>query len=200
MNSINFVRLASIVINPSFTKFMASKGEVQKFLDTYKFKGPNTSSEIEDLPGILHDGEELVALLEGRLIKIHNKAVNGLGLLIATTRRVIFYRRSFIGTITREEFQREKISAISFRQGLMTSAVSITTSNNEALMDYCQTDPAKKFSDILQKLINEPVRAENQIQKAEDHLSKIERIFEMKERGILTEEEYLHEKRKLLGM
>ncbi|AFD06237.1 SHOCT domain-containing protein [Solitalea canadensis] len=82
----------------------------------------------------------------------------------------------------------------------MMSTITITTSNNESTVETADKALAQKVVDVIQNGIhgfNTPSNTTN-IQP-EDNLSKIEKLFELKEKGVLTEEEFIQQKSKLLN-
>jgi hypothetical protein len=60
-----------------------------------------------------------------------------------------------------------------------------------------------KAKELIEKYINEanqPVQVTTSLPAPESELDQIEKLHSMKERGILTEEEFTHQKRKILGL
>src|SRR5262245_56942687 len=133
---------------------MHTKESIDAFLQEYGFKPSQTKSEIKELPNVLQPEEKLIALLEGWLKKIHNRDVNGQGLVILNNKIVIFFRKSIIGTVTKEEIPISKVSSASYRKGLMFASLAIITSNNEAVVEQCDKTNAQRFSDEVQKAIS----------------------------------------------
>ncbi|MCE7069052.1 PH domain-containing protein [Dyadobacter sp. CY327] len=180
---------------------MTNSEELNSFLTNYGFQPKETWDEIRELPSLIHTGEVYLAIIEGQLVKIHNRPRSGIGILVLTDRRTVFYRKSIMGTVTMEEIPLSKISSTSYRKGLVFSSICITASNNEAIIDYCQPALAKTFTDILQRKLNEPSLPQITTQTKEfGQLDEIEKLFSLKERGALTDEEFAHLKRKLLGI
>lgn len=182
---------------------MWTKEKLETFMKDYGFKPNQTKSEIKELPAILHPEEKLLGLAEGLLKKIHNRDVNGYGLVIATNKRVIFFRKSFIGTVTKEETPISKISSASFRKGILSSSIAIVTSNNESEVSNCDKTLGKKLIDIIQNLISgldqvsstsAPVQ-----NRQDDSVTQLEKLFELKQKGILTEDEFNAQKIKILS-
>lgn len=174
---------------------------INDFIKRYNFKSSHTNSEIKELPKLLSPNEELLGLLEGNLKSIAGRKQAGIGLGIITDKRVIFYRKSIIGTTTKEEIPLKRISSASFRSGIVLGTVSVTSNSNEALIDDCNKTYGLKFVDIITNLletINNTPLQNNQIQ-LEDNLSKIEKLFNLKEKGIITEEEFISQKTVLLN-
>ena len=182
---------------------MWTKDKLESFMKNYGFKPNLTKPEIKELPEILHPEEKLLGLVEGLLKKIHNREISGHGLVIATNKRVIFFRKSFIGTVTKEETPISKISSASFRKGFLTSSIAIVTSNNESEVDNCDKILGKKFIDIVQNLISELdqiTNSPNNVQSIqESSVSQLEKLFELKQKGILTDDEFNTQKIKILS-
>lgn len=182
---------------------MWTKDKLENFMQSFGFKPNMTKPEIKELPSLLHPDEILLGLLEGQLKRIHNRDFNGLGLVIATNKRLIFFRKSILGTVTKEEMPVNKISSASFRKGLLSSSIAITTSNNDSVVDHCDKTVAKKFIDVVQNLISNldsQATRPLQVQAApENSLDKLEKLFDLKQKGILTEAEYLTQKEKILA-
>ena len=183
---------------------MWTKDKLEDFMKSFGFKPNMTRPEIKELPSLLHPDEQLCGLLEGELKRIHNRDYNGNGLVIATNKRIIFFRKSFIGTVTKEEIPVPRVSSISFRKGLIFSSVTITTASNDSVVENCDKATGKKFSDVVQSLISDLASRDNtgeshRAASPPDHLAQLEKLFGLKEKGILTEEEYLAQKAKLLG-
>ncbi len=183
---------------------MWTKEKLESFMSSFGFKPNMTKPEIKELPSLLHPEENLLGLLEGQLKRIHNRDFNGYGLVIATNKRIIFFRKSIIGTVTKEETPITRVSSASFRKGLLSSSIAITTSNNDSVVEHCDKTIGKKFIDVVQNLISDldskasqPVQSQRVQQ--DNNLAQLEKLFDLKQKGILTEEEFLSQKAKLLG-
>lgn len=161
------------------------------------FKPTNTKMEMNNLHTVLHDLEELKAVVEGELKKIHNRELAGWGITIATNKRIIFYRRSIIKTTTQEEITIDNITSTSFRKGILQSSICIYANNNEAIINTFDQRRAKVFVDIVQGMIIGKSKISNPIEG--NHLEQLEKLFKLKELGAITEYEYTEQKNQLLG-
>jgi len=198
-----------MAILSSSINLMWTKEAIEKFMAEINFTPGSAKSEIKELPNILHPTEKLCGLLKGWLKKVHNREINGSGLVIATDKRIIFYRKSIIGTVTKEEIPISKVSSSSFRKGLLSCSVAIVTSNNEAVIEQCFKEEAQRFADTVQRMIADIDGASDQkiIQNNSEataannmsNLDQLEKLFDLKQKGILSEEEFLTQKAKLLG-
>ena len=188
---------------------MWTKEKIEIFMQKFGFNPIFTKPEIKELSSLLHLEETLFGLLEGQLKKIHNKYINGVGLVIATDKRIIFFRKSIIGTVTKEEIPITRVSSASYRKGILTSSIAIITANNESVVEQCDKNVAKKFIDVVLRLISEldnkptqsaiPQPIQSPLPQYNNNLAQIEKLFELKEKGILTEEEFLVQKTRLLA-
>ena len=176
--------------------------KIEDFCKQYGFVPIMTKSELKELPNVLMKDEQLMAILQGGLSSIKGTNYNGLGLIIATNRRVLFLRKSIIGTVTKEDYPMSVISSAAFRKGLMASSVVITTANNEAVIERCEKGSADKFIKILTELIHSAHSPQVQTSapiSQDDSIQKLEKLFELKQKGILTEEEFNQQKAKILA-
>lgn len=117
------------------------------------FKPVITNSELKSLPDILKPSEQLLALFEGHLIKIHNRDYSGTGLAIVTDKRFLLYRKSLIGSVTFEEIPIEKVSSVSYKSGFLSTSIIVYSSNNESVIKGASKTDAKRLVDALQRLI-----------------------------------------------
>jgi len=186
---------------------MYTKETIDAFIKEIGFKPNMTKAELKELPNVLSPNEKLLRIIEGFLKKIHNRDINGHGIVFVTDKRVVFFRKSFIGTVTIEEIPVSKISSVSFRKGMMYASIAIITSGNEAVVEQCDKDEAKRFTENIQTLISglgtpAPVAVAPLAAAASStgHLDQLEKLFDLKQKGILTEDEFTVQKAKLLGI
>ncbi len=181
---------------------MWTSDKIEQFCKVYGFVPIMTKSEIKELPNILTADEQLLGLMQGGLSAIRGKEYNGLGLIIATSKRIIFLRKSIIGTITKEEFSLPMVTSAAYRKGLMTSSLVITAANNEAVIERCEKGAAEKFIKVVTDLIHNSHTTQSQQpsnSNQDDSMLKLEKLFELKQKGILTEEEFNQQKAKILS-
>lgn len=180
---------------------MWTQEKINNFINYYKIKINNTKSEIKELPKLLNEKEELFGIIEGNLKSIAGRKQAGLGICVITSKRIIFFRKSIIGTTTFEEIPLHKISSASFRSGLVFGSVSITSNSNEALIENCDKNNGASFAKVITNLINEEnnkPQVSAQISQP-DNYDKLEKLFSLKEKGIITEEEFNTQKSVLLN-
>lgn len=152
--------------------------------------------EVAELPTILMDDENIEKLSAGFLDE--GKGSTGNGLLIATNYRVIFIDKPMIGIgIKMEDFPYDKISSVSVETGFLKGVIKIICSGNTAKINLI--NGAKEFSEFVrQKTMTKPV-ANQQTTSEPDILGQIEKLADLKQKGILTEEEFNDKKASLLA-
>jgi len=154
--------------------------------------------EIKELLNILTSNEVVENVVSGYLKE--GKGTTGNGLLVATNYRVIFIDKSMLGFgIKMEDFPYKNISSVTLDTGFLKSVIKIICSGNTAEINLISG--AKEFSEFIRRKTFE---VDNQTNKEpnfiveENILEKIEKLAELKEKRILTEEEFIIQKAKLL--
>lgn len=150
--------------------------------------------ELHELPNILHDTEVVLDLAQGTY-------ENGNGLLVATDRRVLFINRGILYGLKVEDFPLDKVSSIQYETGMLLGSITIFTSGNKAVVKNVQKDRARSFAEGVRSRISAmtkqpgPVAAQH-----ETPIDALERLATLKERGLLSDDEFSIAKRKLLGI
>lgn len=165
-----------------------------KNMDTgSKFLG---MKEIKALPDILWEDEKLEKMVQGFYEK-------GNGILVATNKRLIFVDKGLIYGLRVEDFPYEKISSIQYETGMLMGKIIIFASGNKAEIKQVVKAQAKNFGDYVRARISkvqEHVGIEKQNTNNDDMTSQLEKLAELKEKGILTEEEFSAKKKSILGL
>jgi len=186
---------------------MWTKEKVEKFIVNYGFSPKETKREIKELPNILYADEELHGLLEGDLKRKlgnlgHSAGHNGL--VIATNKRIIFFHKSsFLGVISRYEMPLYMITSCEYGDGFLSSGIAIFTANQQAAVDWCVKEEAKRFHKIVNELLTgQHTSAKKNTQHQQvisSNLEQLEKLFELKQKEIITEDEFKQHKAKLLN-
>lgn len=161
-------------------------------------KTPNATNwlgkkEVKELPNIIQSNEVIKCLIQG----IYNK---GNGLLVLTDKRLIFIDKGFVNLKT-EDFPLKRISSIQFESGILYAKIKIHTSSNIAEIENVDKVQGKEFVNFVKSQIEESENNGNKskvIQQQPDILLQIEKLSELKDKGILTEDEFNDKKAKLL--
>lgn len=151
--------------------------------------------EVAELPSILMEDEIIEKVNNGFLDE--GKGTTGNGLIIATNLRVIFIDKPLVGFgIKMEDFPYDKITSVSVETGFLKGILKIICSGNTAKINLITG--AKDFSEFVrQKTLAKPMV---QVINAQPNiLEQIEKLAELKEKGILSQEEFDAKKVELLS-
>jgi hypothetical protein len=157
-----------------------------------------SSNDVKALPGILWENETIENAIRG----FYNE---GNGLLVATNNRLFFVNKG-IFSLKVEDFPYDKITTIQYESGILLGKITIYTSGNKAVIDNTAKGPSKTFSEWLRNRINNksttaPVQTISPAPSTESSaIDQIKKLAELKDAGVLTEEEFTAKKKQLLGI
>jgi hypothetical protein len=161
---------------------------------------PSTlNSELAIVAGMITGDEEVgygaIASMNGR---------EGVGLLVATNKRVI-YACKFAFNSTNLEFYYDKISNIEFEIGILRKVLTIVSLGSifqfKGLLGA--KEKGKVMIDYISAQIDNSRRPNNTVPKASaaiNPIDQIEQLAALKEKGIITEDEFAAKKKQLLGL
>lgn len=153
-----------------------------------------TRKEIRELPSILWEDELPEAIITG-LYHNHN------GILMATNKRAIFIDKGLF-SLRVEDFAYDKISSIEYRTGMMMGEVDIYASGNKAEIKSVPNNQVRPSAEHLRARISPQIPHQNMPKSSSndaDMISKLERLANLKAQGVLTDEEFEREKKRILG-
>ncbi|WP_160137454.1 SHOCT domain-containing protein [Chryseobacterium sp. c4a] len=142
------------------------------------------SEDIEELSDILMEDEKIIHIVDGLLD-------GTAGLLFSTDHRIIFkgFGLDFI-----EAIPHEKITLIQY----VTSQKIIELATEEQKYMFEKSDPY--FADQFCKTVNTFLKGEEVVEISKDSIFELlERLGQLKDNGILTQEEFTEQKQKLLN-
>ncbi|NML70140.1 hypothetical protein HHL23_10065 [Chryseobacterium sp. RP-3-3] len=176
-------------------------------------------SEVEELVNVLDKDEKLIAIAEGKYL------YNNLeGIVVSTEKRIIFVDKKFFGGVFENEFPLHKVSSVQHDTSLMSSTLKVYTPGFTAEFKLYIKSAAKNFFDAVQNYIG---RSEDQIRLQQMQVKlqqqqtvpqpqqsqpnseskeapavifdQLEKLGKLRELGVLTEEEFAEQKKKLLA-
>ena len=150
--------------------------------------------EIHELPDILSVDEKIVYLVEGR-----NKINNHHIILVATDRRVIFVDKEFMYGLKVEDFSYSKISSIQYETALLLASIDIHVADDVVEIDGVGKYYAELFCEKVRDFMAHP---EEYVQAKSEPtvLDQLEQLGRLKENGVLSEEEFNDQKKKLIDL
>jgi hypothetical protein len=153
---------------------------------------------MEGVERILTDGEEIIDSIPCKKNLIE-------GGLILTPKRVFFYHSAGKGKYGTEEYPFDKISSINYVLGKFFGEVAVieihSSDDKLKVVSKNANDEVEAFVKSVKQYIEEYKTKSTQVpNNNSDVASQISKFAELRDKGILTEEEFTMQKRKLLGM
>ena len=147
--------------------------------------------EIRHLANILHGGEKVHAIGVGTLS-------NKTGIVALTDRRLLFLEKSLLAEDV-VDFSLSSIGAMSLGKKMGGETLTITHSGTAAVittLGHGQGDGiARKFRELKDK----PATSTADTPRVADPIEQIERLSGLRDKGILSEEEFQQQKAQLLA-
>ena len=169
---------------------IAALGEVDLF---------GTAKEVSHLPEILHDDENIKYLTSGLMD-------GTTWLVICTQKRVLLLDHGFLFGFKQSEMNLENINSISFQTGLLFGSIEIWHGGARMLIENCDKKTVKPFTDAVNAAMQAIKKGQGSASQApvtsssDDVVSQLERLAALLEKGILSQEEFQAQKKKLLGL
>ncbi|MCK4636084.1 MAG: PH domain-containing protein [Candidatus Moranbacteria bacterium] len=153
-----------------------------------------TKKELDHLPNVLQDGEQVLAFTSG-LMNANT------WLITLTDRRVIFLDKGMFIGLKQEIVNLNKINAVSCSTGFIFGKIIITDGAKERIISNVQKKTVVNFTNKVQSAIE---NFNNFNFQATDNLNddiyvKLEKLDSLRQKNIISDEEFDQEKRKLLG-
>ena len=153
--------------------------------------------EIRELPNILWDSEQIHDMAQG----LYD---SGQGLLVSTDRRVLFINRGLIYGLKVEDFPNDKITSIQYETKLFFGIITIFASGNKAVISQILPKArATAFAEGVRARLaaaTTVVPAADATASGDDLVAQLEKLGALKDKGILTDDEFAAKKKQLLGI
>ncbi|WP_230204359.1 PH domain-containing protein [Olavius algarvensis spirochete endosymbiont] len=153
--------------------------------------------EIKHLPEVLQDNEIICYLTSG-LIE------GNTWLIVCTNKRVIFLDKGLLYGLEQLEISLDKINSISQKRGLMLGEIAIWDGARRIRTKNVRKDTLKPFVDATNKAIeamkNATINNVSTGRGTEDVAAQIEKLADLHNKNILTDEEFQAKKKQLLGL
>ncbi|MNB67242.1 hypothetical protein D3C81_309200 [compost metagenome] len=147
----------------------------------------------------LEAGEKNIAAVMGAYeCKIMGKDTLRNGVFLATDRRIFFYGKKMFG-FDAESFPYSNISSYEFGKGAMGRTISFFASGNKVRMKWINIGEVDSFMSVIQEKAGKKEQSADS-KESVDVVDQIKRLAELRDQGILTEEEFSAKKQKLLGI
>ncbi|AOK57258.1 PH domain-containing protein [Burkholderia stagnalis] len=156
-----------------------------------------TKKELNHLPEILMDGEQVLAFSSGLMD-------GNTWLIVLTDHRVLFLDKGLIYGLKQISINLDKVNSVSGTTGIMFGEIRIEDGASERIIKNVWKKTVVPFTNKVRDAIREYTRASHPAAapaptSADDVVSKLERLAALKERGILTDAEFAEQKAKILA-
>ena len=158
-----------------------------------------TKKELNYLPEILSPGEEVIAFTSGLMD-------GDTWLITLTDKRIIFLDKGMIYGLNQTVINLDKINSISGKTGIFFGEIFIEDGAKERHIDNVWKKTVKPFTNLVmeaienhRKKLHSPQVAQEQPTK-EDPYAKLEKLADLKDKGIISEDEFNAAKQKILGI
>lgn len=175
------------------------KQQIKNLPDTYVFY---TKKEINYLPEIMVEGEEIRALTSGY---VGNRTI----LAVCTNRRILFLDKGMFFGLRQWQVALDRVQSIDGSYLILFGTIRIWDGASAIVMNMVWAKSIDPFIKVTRQAIDEfrkisfrevaGTSAVAASTPATDIASQLERLVKLKEQGHLTEEEFQAQKKKLLG-
>lgn len=156
------------------------------------------SKEIKELPNILEEGETVKKVAKGFYEKRD-------GILVATNKRLIFIHKGVLFGFGIEDLTYDRLTSIKYKLDLTFGTITIITSEDRMDIQRVDKEQTIAFSNYVREKI---VRAGNHFvnkrkKKLNESLSiadQIKKLTDLRDAGLLTDEELLVHEQKILDV
>ena len=155
------------------------------------------SKEVKSLPEVLREGETVKGLTSGFMD-------GNTWLIVCTERRIIFLDKGMLYGLKQKDTPLEKITSIEHKIGMIFGKITIRDAATEITIDNLQKAAVAPFLETVNSAIealknstNAPPPAGNE---PVDVASQLGKLTDLRDKGVLTEEEFQGQKKKLLSL
>jgi len=148
----------------------------------------------------LKTGERIVQWGEGYIGKVMGKKddTQHNGVLLVTDERVVFYRKGLLGEVL-EEIKLNKVTSINRRKSLFKNIIEINSGHDEINFNIFDAEKLDELVNAIEttkktKSIGEEAKPSNNA----DPMEALKKLGELKQLGVITEEEFQEKKSYLL--
>lgn len=147
----------------------------------------------------LEPEEKIIETIKGSYeTKIMGKDSVRKGILLATDKRLVFYAKKLTG-YDLEVFPYSTISSIEMSKGLMGHKITFFASGNKATVKWISDKNIQAFVSEIKNRIGKKEEARVVAETTIDVPDQIKKLSELKDQGILSEEEFEGKKKELLS-
>jgi len=181
----------------------ASKEELQaKYKEIAEKSGDYqlfTKKELNYLPEVLQEGEEILAFTSGFMEE-------DTWLIVLTDKRIIFLNKGMIFGLKQMVIPLDRINSVSGETGLVFGKIYIEDGAKERVIKNVMKHTVKPFTNMVMDAIENYKKkfsndvSNTQLEQKQDPYEQLEKLASLKDKGIITEEEFNKAKKNILGI
>jgi transitional endoplasmic reticulum ATPase len=114
-------------------------------------RGKLALPELRELPKLLQPGEDVIAVVQGFLLRKP-------GVLVATTDRLLFLDKGWLFGLHYEQFEYAHLNAVQYDGGLVWARITVVGSGGSAEINRAAGDAARAFCESVQPLLGQSPR------------------------------------------
>ncbi|MBS2782699.1 PH domain-containing protein [Aeromonas salmonicida] len=156
-----------------------------------------TKKELAHLPEILLDGERVISFTSGMMD-------GNTWLITLTDKRIVFLDKGLLYGLKQVVIDLDKVNAVSGETGLLLGSISIQDGATTHTIKNVQKKTVVNFTNKIRDALEERKRPQSShltstnSAEATDVISQLERLASLKEKGILSQDEFEQQKSKLI--
>jgi hypothetical protein len=147
--------------------------------------------EVAHLRNVVHADERVLELGQGQYGSKQ-------GLVVLTTTRLFFLEKS-LGSETLEEFPLSAISSLGMQKKMTGETLQIFASGHTSEIKQMDHGQADAIARAFRSAKSAPAPAASTTPAAQDPVAQLERLAGLRDKGVLSEEEFQSAKKDLLG-
>jgi hypothetical protein len=144
--------------------------------------------ECVEIPSLLLAGE-VVERLGVAIVNFSEK------FLVATNMRLLLLEKLAWSPVTVEQVSHAAITAVQHKIGFVFGDITVFTANKKFALTMMDKTIVEQFANVLRSHINESTKGE----LTDGNVAKLERLAALREKGILSDEEFRQQKAAILG-
>lgn len=156
-----------------------------------------TKKELDHLPEILLDGEHVISFTSGMMD-------GNTWLITLTDKRIIFLDKGMLYGLKQSVIDLDKVNAVSGETGLILGSISIQDGATSRTIKNVQKKTVVNFTNKVRDALEARKRPQSfhstptNSAESSDIISQLERLASLKEKGILSQDEFEQQKSKLI--
>ncbi|WP_288479287.1 PH domain-containing protein [uncultured Clostridium sp.] len=167
----------------------------EKIENMEEVKTWGTNKEINELPNVLGDNEELIYITSG----LYD---DNTWLIALTDKRILFLDKGLIYGLKQKDITLDKVNSVEYETGIIFSRIKIWNGAEYIIIDKVLNKYAKimvsHITEELELYKNRMLRTRIVEETNEDRINQLAKLGKLRDAGVLTQEEFEEAKGKIL--